>query len=221
MVCQYWKCEAAFAPDQLRSWVKRKCNDCVERRRCRGECQQLLTDKAFTKGEWREAGKPGRVDHGKCRKCSGRVVGEWTCTVCTKRKPQSDFAAWSLAHPEHTRTFRAECDTCAANPTPGQPMGMWSCKSCGERNAFTEYSDWNRGNAARTQDPTTLCNACLVTAPVKASRGLWNCCQCKVRQAKSEFTLWLAPRKYKTSHSTARCNSCTQQPQHSAGGGPL
>ena len=82
--CGCWKPLTAFDADQIhhRQIDTRLCSDCVELRRCRGECGQAKSEHAFSAAEWREAKRVGS-QRGVCKTCNATGL---RCTACGVRQ---------------------------------------------------------------------------------------------------------------------------------------
>ena len=81
--CLLWKPGAAFSKnvEYVRA-DRRVCSDCVERRKCRA-CGVAKNETAFTRKEWKEAGKSS--DQGRCKECMQRNQETKVCSVCQQR----------------------------------------------------------------------------------------------------------------------------------------
>ena len=112
----------------------RVCNNCVERRRCRGTCGALLDKDHFTAEEWRRAHQPMSTD-GYCKKCMKRNKHEKPCAGCSKWFPKDDHFTNRMW--ENTDEER-RCKRCMYKNRDEKP-----CSSCGEWfRKEDHYTDW-------------------------------------------------------------------------------
>ena len=228
--CGIWKSADSFVERYRHAWCLRTrvCDDCVERRMCRGPCGREMEEGAFTKSEWSRARKSSLL-RGRCKTCQAKWQECKTCSGrCKLRLPHDAYSKRQWQEGDDTR----KCLKCVTHKT-----GVWKCVQCKtskEKNEFSmsrnaRQTDWKclkceekektktcSGRCKRRLshdayskrqweegDDTRRCLKC-----VTHKTGFWKCVQCKTSKEKNEFSMWRNARQTDSNKTTARCNPC-------------
>ena len=209
--CDMWKCKAAFGANPERQWMYRRCVDCVETRKCKGECEGELTQDCFTAKEWKEAYYHTNRQ-GTCKTCMKHSErGSRRCTGCgTVKARETEFSTWLAGNNRNLHHGNAKCNTCIQQ-TDIVKKGQWRCTQCehlGDKD--TSFSMWLAGNTTVRNHGKAKCNGCM--AEKKPVRGHWQCKGCSRTLPRDiGFAKWLSKRTRKVNDGTARCDRCIEE----------
>ena len=205
--CDQWKSKVAFGPNPERQWMYRRCVDCVEKRKCKGECQRELTQDCFTAREWKEAFYRSNR-RGKCKKCMAQSErGTWRCTQCDfVGAKDTHFSMMMAGRTTKRNDGKAKCNECMEK-TNASKNGSWRCVKCGHvGDKSVEFSIWIAARKSSKNNGKVKCNGCMDEE--KPARGHWKCKRCNEIFPRGNFGKWLAPRKNKVNDGKARCDNC-------------